>query len=250
MLISKLNDFRTQKKSVFLAWCIHLLTASGALWGFMAIVSVINHQWQAAFLWMALAVVVDSFDGILARKLGVVGLTPTFDGALLDNIVDYLTYVIVPALLIYEAGLLETAVAFPAVALIVLSSAFQFSQGDAKTTDHTFKGFPSYWNVVAFYLFMFQWSSWLNFTLILFFAILVFVPIKYLYPSRMKQYRLATLILTTFWGTLVTIIMIRYPNHSKTILWFSLSYTLYYAGLSLYLMKQKKKKRNVIIKKP
>ncbi len=243
MFLSKLNHQRAQNKQVILAWCIHLLTASGALWGLLSIIAIMNHAWKVAFLWMALAVVVDSIDGMLARRLGVVGLTPQFDGALLDNIVDYETYVIVPALLIYEAGLLETAVSIPAIALIVLSSAFQFSQADAKTNDHTFKGFPSYWNVVAFYLFMWQWPSWVNFSFILLFAILVFVPIKYLYPSRMRQLRTPTLLFATIWGALVTTVLIRYPQPSTGLLWFSLSYALYYVILSIYMMVNKQKKR-------
>ena len=236
MSILKLNQLRAEKKSIILAWCIHLLTASGALWGMLAIIATINHAWKDAFLWMALAVVVDSVDGMLARRLGVTGLTPQFDGALLDNIVDYETYVIVPALLIYESELLSTAVSIPAITIIILSSAFQFSQSDAKTSDHTFKGFPSYWNVVAFYLFMWQWPSWVNFSFIVLFAILVFVPIKYLYPSRMRRFRTPTIFFTSLWGITITAVLIRYPQPSIGLLWFSLIYVLYYAVLSIYMM--------------
>jgi len=238
MLLSKFAQGRSQKP-IILAWCIHLFTASGALWGLMALIAIVNQAWQQAFFWMGAAVLVDSFDGMMARKLGVTGLTPNFDGALLDNIVDYQTYVIVPALFLYVTDLLPTAVSIAGIALIVLSSAFQFSQSDAKTDDHTFKGFPSYWNIVVFYLFMFDFSPWFNFIIILLCAILVFVPIKYIYPSRMSRYRPQTFVMTGIWFILVFNALLQYPQNATHLLWYSLLYIVYYVGLSLYLMRVK-----------
>ncbi len=235
MLLSKLAQRRSQKP-VVLAWGVHFFTATGALWGLLALIAIVNQEWQHAFLWMGVAVLVDSFDGILARKLGVTGLTPQFDGALLDNIVDFETYVVVPALFLYEAELLPTAVSLAGIALIVLTSAFQFSQSDAKTSDHTFKGFPSYWNIVIFYLFMFDFSLWFNFAVILFCAIFVYVPIKYIYPSRMSRYRTPTFIMTGLWFVLVLLALLQYPDKVTNLLGYSLLYIVYYVGLSLYMM--------------
>ena len=214
------------ERPLVLAWGVHLFTATGALWGLLAIMATVQHQWQAAFFWLGLAALVDSLDGTL----------PGFDGALLDNIIDYQTYVIVPAIFLYEANLLPATATIAGVAMVVLASAFQFCQADAKTDDHTFKGFPSYWNVVVFYLFMFDANPWVNFWVIATLTILVFVPIKYLYPSRMVRFQKLTLALTTVWGILCLIVWLQYPLFQPWMLWVSLLYMVYYIGLSLYMM--------------
>lgn len=235
MLQTRLNQFRHQRP-LYLAWGVHLFTATGAVWGLLSIMAIFQHDWQQAFLWMIVAVFVDGFDGILARRFRVKGLTPEFDGALLDNIIDYQTYVLVPALLLHEAQMLPTAVSIIGLALVLLSSAFQFCQTDAKTEDHTFKGFPSYWNVVVFYLFLMNAHPWFVFFTILFLAIMVFVPIKYAYPSRMLRFRRVTMALALIWGGMVTVALWQYPNQSMPLLWASLFYLVYYLGLSLYMM--------------
>jgi len=218
------------------AWGVHLFTATGALWGLLAIMATVQHQWQAAFFWLGLAALVDSLDGTLARRFQVKGLLPGFDGALLDNIIDYQTYVIVPAIFLYEANLLPASTTITGVAMVVLASAFQFCQADAKTDDHTFKGFPSYWNVVVFYLFMFDANPVINFWVIATFTVLVFVPIRYLYPSRMIRFQKMTFFLTAVWGILCVIVLLQYPTFQPWMLWTSLLYIVYYVGLSLYMM--------------
>ena len=155
---------------------------------------------------------------------------------MLDNIIDYQTYVVVPALFLYEAQVLPASVTVGGMALVLLSSAYQFCQSDAKTDDHTFKGFPSYWNVVVFYMFMLNLNGWFNFWIIFTCAVLVFIPIKYIYPSRMIRFRRTTLGLTILWGAMLTLALFQYPNHSLTLLWASAIYLLYYIGLSVYLM--------------
>lgn len=240
MVNTALNNLRDNRSQIA-AWGVHLFTASGALWGLLAIIAIMQHQWQIAFFWMAVTIMVDSLDGTLARRFQVVGRTPDFDGALLDNIIDYETYVVVPALLVYQAGLLPPSLMIPGIAAIVLTSAYQFCQSDAKTEDHAFKGFPSYWNVLVFYLFMFQLPLWINLALILACAVLVFVPIKYLYPSRMKRYRRLTLGLTAVWGLLILLILFTYPQPATGLLWLSLLYVVYYVVLSLLLMRRPEK---------
>jgi phosphatidylcholine synthase len=224
------------ERPLVVAWGVHLFTATGALWGLLAIMATVQHQWQAAFFWLALAALVDSLDGTLARRFKVKGLLPGFDGALLDNIIDYQTYVIVPAIFLYEANLLPASTTIAGIAMVVLASAFQFCQSDAKTDDNTFKGFPSYWNVVVFYMFMFDANPWVNFWVIATLTVLVFVPIKYLYPSRMVRYQKLTLSLTTVWGILCLIVWLQFPAYDPWLLWASLLYVVYYVGLSLYMM--------------
>lgn len=234
--MSRMNLNLQVERPLVLAWSVHLFTATGALWGLLAIMATVQHQWQAAFFWLGLAALVDSLDGTLARRFKVKGLLPGFDGALLDNIIDYQTYVIVPAIFLYEANLLPASSTIAGIAMVVLASAFQFCQSDAKTDDHTFKGFPSYWNVVVFYMFMFNANPWTNFWVIAILTILVFVPIRYLYPSRMIRYQKLTLILTTVWGLSCLMIWLQYPAFQPWMLWASLLYVVYYIGLSLYMM--------------
>jgi phosphatidylcholine synthase len=231
--------FEVTNKQKALAWSVHLFTATGAVWGLLAVVAVIQHQWLLVFFYMAVAIVVDALDGTLARIFKVKGALPGFDGALLDNIVDYLNYVIVPALLLYQAELLPPVMDIVGAAMIALASAYQFCQSDAKTEDNYFKGFPSYWNVLVFYLFFLGLAGWVNFAVIALFTVLVFVPIKYIYPSRMSRHQRLTLGLTAIWGLMILIALAQYPEPSQALLWFSLLYLVYYVGMSFYLVKQK-----------
>ena len=134
------------------AWAVHLLTASGALLGFLTITATAAGDYRRAFLWMAVATAIDSADGALARAFRVKERLPTFNGARLDDIVDYLTFVFAPAYLVYHARLAPDALALVVVTAMLLSSAYGFSQEAAKTSDHYFTGFPSYWNIIVFYL--------------------------------------------------------------------------------------------------
>ncbi|MBP8129303.1 MAG: phosphatidylcholine synthase [Candidatus Hydrogenedentes bacterium] len=222
------------------AWGVHLFTALGAVAGLMALVATTAHEWRAALLWMGATILVDSLDGTLARAVKVKLVLPRFDGALLDNIVDYFTYVIVPAYFLYEAPVVPGRFAIFAGAAITLASAYQFCQADAKTADHFFRGFPSYWNVVVFYLFMLEWPDWLNFTLVLLLALSVFVPVKYLYPSRTRTLRPLTWLLSGVWIFIVGWIVLHYEETSRSrsfsmLLYLSFGYILYYVVLSLYL---------------
>ena len=216
-----------------LAWGVHLFTATGAVWGLLSLIAIHEHQWRVAFIWIAVSILVDSVDGSLARWLRIKEHTATFDGALLDNIIDYLTYVIVPAFFFYEAGMLPPQAVLAGPILIVLTSAYQFCQPDAKTADHYFTGFPSYWNIVVIYLFLLGLNPWINLGFIVFFSILVFIPIKYVYPSRTRLHQRLTLLLTAIWGVIGVIILFQYPHVSLWLVWASFLYIAYYVGLSL-----------------
>lgn len=220
-----------------LAWSVHAFTASGAVWGLLGLIAIMQQQWQAVFIWFVVASFVDGVDGLLARRFKVKGVLPDFDGALLDNILDYLTYVILPALFLYSAdNLLPKGWALFGAGMIAMASAYQFAQADAKTDDHTFKGFPSYWNVVVFYLFTLHLNPWANLAILVTLSILVFVPIKYAYPSRMVRYQQPTVALAVVWAFMVLAIMVLMPNEPAWLVYSSLFYLVYYVGVSLLMM--------------
>src|SRR5687768_11207306 len=183
---------------------------------------------------MGAAIVVDSFDGFLARRVRVKEVLPEFDGALLDNMLDFLNYVFVPAFFLSQGHLLPEAVSLLGASLILLASSYQFCQNDAKTDDHYFKGFPSYWNIMIFYLFILNLNGWINFIIVALLSVLVFVPIKYIYPSRTTSHRGLTLVLTSLWGIANVIILFTYPSHATWLVWFSLLFVLYYTAMSLF----------------
>jgi phosphatidylcholine synthase len=160
---------------------------------------------------------------------------PQFDGARLDDIVDYLTYVFVPALIVWQANLVP--VAFPICAAMLLSSAYGFGQADAKvdTVDHFFTGFPSYWNIVAVYLYVLGLSPMVNAIVLATLAVLVFVPIRYLYPSRTRTLKVTTLVLGVAWGALLAWMIWRLPAIDGPWAMVSLAYPAYYVALSLWL---------------
>lgn len=217
------------------AWGVHVLTGCGALAGLMALIAVAQHEWKSAFVWMGVTILIDSIDGTLARRCSVKRVLPEFDGALLDNIVDYFTYVIVPAYFVYEGGIVPHAWALATASIITLASAYQFCQADAKTDDHCFKGFPSYWNLTVFYLFLLAWPRGVNAAVLIALAVAVFVPIKYLYPSRTLPGRRWTLALTSVWGVLLLLILARWPGDVTILVYGSLAYVVYYFAFSVYL---------------
>lgn len=217
------------------AWTAHAVTASGAVWALLALVAATEAEWKATFTWMVVAVVTDSLDGMLARAARVKVVTPSFDGALLDTTLDYLNYVFVPAFVLYRADLLPPGLALVGATVVCLSSAFQFCHRDAKTDDHFFRGFPSFWNILAFYVFLGGLDQWLNLTLVLILGGLAFVPLKWIYPSRMTRWRGLTLALTSIWGLMCILMLVGFPSPSRWLLLGSLGYVGYYVVASLYL---------------
>ena len=216
------------------AWAVHLLTASSAPAGLLAILATIRGDVAAAFLWMAYTLAVDAIDGTLARAVKVKEVIPTVDGSRLDDVVDYFTYVVVPAFFMVHTGLLGGA-AVPVASLVMVASGYGFSQTAAKTPDHFFTGFPSYWNVVAFYLYVLQWPTVLAAGVVSLLAILVFVPLRYAYPSRMTELRLPTVALGLVWGALLLWCLVDFdPARRMPVVW-SLLYPGYYVAISLYL---------------
>lgn len=218
-----------------LAWLAHVYTATGAVLAFLAARAVIDHDYRTAFFWLAVQMAVDATDGVLARALRVKERTPHFDGAKLDDIVDYLTYVFVPALFVWRALIVPIDWAVWVAGAMLISSAYGFNRSDAKTPDHFFTGFPSYWNVVVFYMLVLRLPPVVNGVILLALAMLVFVPIRYVYPSRTPILAWPTNVLGVVWGVLMLVMLWQYPAVSRPVLLGSFAFPAYYVALSLAL---------------
>lgn len=225
----------------FKAWSVHAFTAIGAFIGLLSLIKIYEHNYIQAFWLMALTIVIDATDGTLARMVKVKKILPNIDGALLDNLVDFLNYVIVPTFFLWvHPDLLPQQYVTWVIMAITLTSAYQFCQSDAKTPDHFFKGFPCYWNIAVFYLFILNTSSYTNTIILIILCILIFIPIKYVYPSRLdyltksKQLKQLMHFCSFLYGLSTALLIFLYPQINKIFLSISLGYVVLYLGLSLY----------------
>ncbi|MGH7864846.1 MAG: CDP-alcohol phosphatidyltransferase family protein [Candidatus Binataceae bacterium] len=210
-------------------WGVHLYTGLGAALGLLAIHFSATGDFRSAFIAMAMATVIDSSDGPLARALQVKVRVPSFDGALLDNIVDYLTYTIAPVFLMLAAGIVRTDFAGLALAsFVAVASAYGFCQTNAKTDDHYFLGFPSYWNLVAFYLYCLHAGPLANYAVLFLLAVMTFAPIKFIYPNRTVPLRPVTITFAIIWGLATIALVIGLPAVNPILLFVSLAYVAYY----------------------
>jgi len=217
------------------AWGVHLLTASSAPAGLLAMRATVQGDAATAFLWMAYTLAVDAIDGTLARAVRVKEVIPWVDGSRLDDVVDYFTYVLVPAFFLLQMNLLPAGWAMPVLALVVIASGYGFSQASAKTADHFFTGFPSYWNIVAFYLYALGWSPGVNAAWLVALAVGVFVPIRYVYPSRTTTLRALTVTLGIAWAVALVYALLHLDPVPRRLVVASLAFPVYYVVLSLVL---------------
>ena len=217
-------------------WAVHVFTATGAICAFLSLRAGIEGRLREAFLWLVVSTVIDAVDGALARMARVKERTPDFNGNRLDDIVDYLTFVFVPAALLTRNGMLPAGAAgLAVVSAILVSSAIAFCRDDAKTDDYFFTGFPSYWNIVVLYLAALAWSPAANAAVLLAFVALVFVRIGYIYPSRTPQFRTLTVTFGIVWGLAIVAMIWMLPSPPAWLVYGSFAYPVYYALLSLYL---------------
>jgi len=227
------------KHKFFFALSVHLLTASGAVFGLWSLVMILEGE-AACSLWLlALAAAIDSVDGTLARKANVILYTPQIDGVLLDNLVDYLTWVFLPVVW----GYVFLNIPFPVCSMVVLVSLFSFSHTQAKTDDNFFRGFPSYWNLLILYLFVFGTGIWISSAVLLIFAIFVLVPVKFIYPSRTPFFKKTTLGLSIPYSLMIITMLIYLRDTPLWISVGSLYYPVYYTGLSFVLNKKEKQSK-------
>ena len=193
-------NIKSINKDKLTAWAVHGFTASGIVLGFLSVVAILNNDHVAAFLWLGLALLVDGIDGTLARKAKVNENLPTIDGSTLDNVIDYFTYVIIPALMIYWFDMVPAGWGIICSAAILAASCYTFANIYQKTQDFYFSGFPALWNIVVLYFYIIGTSQWLNFWVILILIILTFIPIKYVHPLRVQSMRNVTLPVTVLWA--------------------------------------------------
>ena len=184
------------------AFAVHIFTAAGAALGFVALLAAFDRRWTVMFWCLGAALFIDGIDGTFARKYRVAEVLPRWSGDVLDLVVDFITYVFVPAYAIAASGLLPSWLAIPAGLLIVVTSALYFADRNMKTSDNYFRGFPALWNAVAFYLFVLKPAPWVAAAAIVILAVLTFVPFKFLHPFRVTRLRMVTLAALPLWGVL------------------------------------------------
>ena len=181
------------------AFSVHLLTASGSFLAFLSLVAASEERWTAMFWWLGLALFVDGIDGPIARKLDVKEILPTWSGEMLDNIIDYVTYVLIPAFALYQRGFMGEGLSFLSAAIIVISSAVYYADTGMKTKENFFRGFPVAWNMIVFTLFVIQPDELVSFAVVVAAGIMTFLPVNFLHPVRVMRLRSLNLAIFAAW---------------------------------------------------
>ena len=189
------------------SYLVHIFTALGVVFGFLALLATVDGKIPEAFLWLAFALFVDGVDGTLARAVHVKQNTPEIDGAILDNIIDYLNYVVVPVFIFYSLGMAPEPYLLLSCIAILLVSCFTFTNTNIKTDDFYFSGFPAIWNIVVLYFYILESSEFTNLIFVILFCVLTFIPFKYVHPFRVVEFRKITLIITSIWMITTTILL-------------------------------------------
>jgi phosphatidylcholine synthase len=184
------------------AFLVHVLTASGAAFALFALLAAIERHWPQMFGWLAVALFVDGIDGMLARKLKAAETWPRYSGDILDLVVDYLSYVLVPALAIATGAILPPSLELAAAAAILIASAIYFADRRMKTETWYFRGFPATWNLIAFYLFLLRPDPRAALAVVVAFVALTFLPVLFIHPLRVKRLRALNIALASLWSAL------------------------------------------------
>lgn len=225
--------FNQERLRTARAWLVHAYTASGLIATFFAVRALLSERPQQVFVFLGIALFIDATDGPFARRWDVKRWTPDFSGRKLDDIVDYINYTLIPVIFAYQFRLVTDpgTVALP---LVLIASAYGFCRETAKTDDGYFTGFPSYWNVLIFYLYLLDGAPWLNAAVLMLFAVLVWVPIKYV-TWKTNVLPKVTLVASLAWSVLLLMLLVQFDQSSALLIWGSLLYPLYHVGLSFYL---------------
>jgi phosphatidylcholine synthase len=184
------------------AFAVHVFTASGAALGLLALLAAVAGNWPLMFGWLGLALIIDGIDGTIARRLRVAELLPRWSGDSLDFVVDFVTYVFVPAYAIATGGLLPPIIGVAAGSLIAVTGALYFADRQMKMADNCFRGFPALWNVAAFYLFLMRPNVWVAVIFIGALAVLTFLRFPFVHPLRVERLRLLNIVLVVLWAAL------------------------------------------------
>jgi phosphatidylcholine synthase len=215
------------------AWSVHLLTASGAVLGFLALLAAEARSWRAAFAWLLLAMIVDGADGWLARMVRVKEVLPRFDGHLVDYVVDFFTYVVVPALIAYRAELFPPALGLATTAFILLVATYTYGNLDAKTDDGYFVCFPGLWNLVIFFLFVLGLAPAVNVAMVVVFGLMSFVPVHFVHPFRVSDRPVLARTAGLLLGAASVFMLWQMPTPSRLLVAFAAVTILLYLGLGL-----------------
>ncbi|MDA9361592.1 CDP-alcohol phosphatidyltransferase family protein [Ascidiaceihabitans sp.] len=181
------------------ALSVHLLTATGAVFAMLAMLAAVDARWDLMFLWLVVAFFVDGIDGPLARHYDVKKNAAEFDGVLLDLIIDYLTYVFIPAFALFKSGLMDGWTGWFAIILITFTSAMYFADTRMKTKDNSFSGFPGCWNMLVLVIFALEPNFWVSLALVTILAVAMFLPLKFVHPVRTERWRVVTLPVAIAW---------------------------------------------------
>ncbi len=194
------------------AFAVHVFTACGAACALLALVAAVSADWTGMFLWLGLALIIDGIDGTFARRLRVAELLPRWSGDVLDFVVDFTTYVLVPAYAIAEGAVLPASVALALGLIVTVTGALYFADRRMKTADSYFRGFPALWNVVAFYLFLLKPAPWLGALAVIVLAAATFAPIHFVHPIRVPRWRLLNLAALALWIALAAMALAQNLN--------------------------------------
>jgi phosphatidylcholine synthase len=211
-----------------MAFGVHVFTATGAALGLLALEAAVERNFALMFTWLGIALFVDGIDGTLARRLDVARRLPRWSGESLDLVVDFLTYVVVPAYVLMDAGILPAGTATLAALVVVVTSALYFADGEMKTKDNYFKGFPAVWNTVLFYLLLIDPNPWAALATVGVLAALTFAPIVFVHPFRVAAYRPLTIALLAIWAVLAALAIAAKMDPAPWIVWGLCGIALYF----------------------
>ena len=212
------------------AYLVHLFTSSGILAGFMALVAIQEKAWQTATAWLLVCQIIDGIDGTFARYFRVASVLPEMDGKTIDQVIDFVTYALLPAFFFYNAGIVPALWQLPCAGAMLLSAAMYYGKKGMVSEDMHFIGFPVMWNVVVFYLFfVFHFPPEINIAIIFLFAILHFVPLAYPYPTRALEFRFITLFVSVSALFTAALLVWKYPRQDPFLSMVLTVVLLYYA---------------------
>ncbi len=224
-------------KTKLRAYSVHIYTTIGIVCGFFALAAVYEENLKDAFFYLGLALFIDGTDGFLARRFEVTKYAPRIDGVILDAIVDYFNYVILPVIIIIKFQFLPSAISYPICILILVASCYTFANVKQKTKDNYFNGFPALWNLLILYFYILQTEQIVNLFVVIVSLICTFLPIKYIHPLRVKNYRFLAILLFSVWG--ITSVILIYMN-SKEFLYQSFFWIWVIANALIFLVSLKR----------
>lgn len=201
-VFKKIFNYKQVPYAEIRAFSVHILTASGSFLALLSVIAAAEHRFVDMFWWLGMALIVDGIDGPIARKVQVKEVLPNWSGDTLDNIIDYVTYVLVPAFALYESGILGAPWSFIAAGLIVVSSAIYYADMGMKTDEYFFSGFPVVWNMIILTIFVADAGPIVTSVLVFGSVILTFLPVHFLHPVRVKRLRPLNMTICLLWCAL------------------------------------------------